>query len=96
MKARTQKTVLTVLRQKLGTWPEELPSEEWVDRRVLSRLQESDASIDRAIAEIRAFGELFVGMANGPFLLVMKADEPERFIRFADETPTHKVFLIIE
>jgi hypothetical protein len=96
MKARTQRTMLTLLRQKLGTWPEELPAEDWVDQSVLGRARESDEQFNRAVGRIRAFGELFVGMANGPFLLVMKADDPGRFIRFADETPTHQVFLSIE
>jgi hypothetical protein len=96
MKAKTQRTVLTLLRQKLGTWPEELPAEEWVDQRVIRRTEQRNAQIDRLMAKVRAFGELFVGMANGPFLLIMKADDPGRFVRFANETPTHQVFLDIE
>lgn len=40
---------------------------------------------------VRKYGELFLGMANGPFLLVLKADDPERFLAYSREYPTHEV-----
>lgn len=30
-------------------------------------------------------------MANGPFLLIFKSDNPEAFIRYVSENPVHKV-----
>jgi hypothetical protein len=37
--------------------------------------------------------ELFIGMASGPYMLVLKADDPRRFLQFADRRPTHEVNL---
>jgi hypothetical protein len=39
------------------------------------------------------FKELFVGIANGPYLLVLKSENPENFLRYARRTPTHKVII---
>lgn len=36
-------------------------------------------------------GELFVGMGRGPYMLVMKADNPRAFLEFAREQPAHPV-----
>jgi hypothetical protein len=52
-------------------------------------------SLDDALAEAvaAAFGtdELFVGMAAGPYILVLKADEPARFLEYAESRPSHNV-----
>ncbi len=40
---------------------------------------------------IYKYGELFVGMAKGPFLLILKAENPERFLSYAQENPSHFV-----
>lgn len=44
-----------------------------------------------AIRAASEMGELFVGMGRGPYMLVMKADNPEAFLRFATEQPAHRV-----
>lgn len=36
-------------------------------------------------------GELFVGMGQGPYMLVMKADQPEGFLEYARHHPVHDV-----
>jgi hypothetical protein len=45
---------------------------------------------------VRAIGALFVGMANGPFLLVLRASDPQRFIVYADKHPTHNVHITLD
>jgi len=39
----------------------------------------------------REYNELFVGMANGPFMLILIAEDPRRFRNYADENPSHRV-----
>lgn len=46
-----------------------------------------------AVESAVAAGELFIGMASGPYMLVLKADDPRRFLQFAERRPTHEVFL---
>lgn len=40
---------------------------------------------------LKNYEELFVGMAEGPFLLTLKAENPEIFLAFARANPTHYV-----
>lgn len=47
--------------------------------------------IDPAIHVARESGELFIGMASGPYMLVLKADNPHRFLEYARELPTHVI-----
>lgn len=47
--------------------------------------------LQRTKATAREVGQLFVGMGQGPFMLVLKADSPEDFLRFAQQQPTHDV-----
>jgi len=97
MKAKAQRTLLTLLRQQFETWPEDAVSaDKWIDPEMANQLRQRVDRISPLIGRVRAFGELFVGMANGPFLLIMKADEPARFLEFADENPTHEVFITFE
>lgn len=48
-----------------------------------------------ALAEIVAWaqrlGELFIGMVSGPFMLVLRPDSAEAFLRVARERPVHRV-----
>ncbi len=50
-------------------------------------------SLNNIINTTLQFDELFVGMANGPFMIIMKADDPRKFIEFADQHPSHKVII---
>lgn len=76
------------LRITLGTWPQEVPfrgrltiEEENFLAQILSNLVDT----------IKTYGELFVGMANGPFLLILKSSNPEKFREYAKYYPTHQV-----
>jgi hypothetical protein len=44
-----------------------------------------------AIQAAEQTDELFVGMASGPYMLVLKADDPAAFLRYAAERPTHPI-----
>lgn len=49
------------------------------------------ADLAPAIAAARTTEELFIGMAAGPYMLVLKADNLRRFLRYAAERPKHFV-----
>lgn len=49
------------------------------------------AQLRRAMDATQRTGELFLAMGRGPFLIVLKADDREAFIRFAEQNPTHEV-----
>jgi hypothetical protein len=95
VRRRSQKTILTLLRQRLETWPAEVPLGEWLDEDAAARLNKT-SELERFVRRVRQFGELFVGMANGPFLLVMRADNPEAFLRYSDRHPTHDVQIYLQ
>ena len=48
-------------------------------------------ALEVAIQAAQQTDELFVGMASGPYMLVLKADNPAAFLRYAAERPTHPV-----
>jgi hypothetical protein len=50
-----------------------------------------EKEIAPVIAAAHATGELFIGMAAGPYMLVLKADDPIRFLRYSGERPNHPV-----
>lgn len=75
------------LRSELRTLPDEefehrLPNN--FDSYLSERLQ---PLVDTA----KEHDELFVAMANGPFMLILKADDPQRFLNYANENPSHRV-----
>jgi hypothetical protein len=80
----------TRMRMALGTWPYE---------EVLPELGDEGVALDRrweAISEtlkarVEAIGELFVGMANGPYLLLLRAHNPERVIEVLEKNPVQPV-----
>lgn len=51
------------------------------------------AEVRPALAAARATGELFIGMAAGPYMLVLKADDPNQFLGYARERPAHFVHI---
>ena len=73
------------LRTQLGTWPAGVP---WPS-------SDPDPLLQRVWDDVRwrvdALGELFVGMANGPYLLLLRASDPPRVIRALDEHPVRRV-----
>lgn len=50
-----------------------------------------EPTLNPAVLAALEMRELFVGMGRGPYMLVMKADDPEAFLRFAKEQPAHRV-----
>lgn len=86
------KLIRLFLRDILKTWPLGLnnPLNDKFDS-----LQEKIPNINliRELLEKDSlrYGEFFVGMANGPFLLVFKSDEAERFLAYAEQRPSHNI-----
>ncbi|MDW7615200.1 hypothetical protein SC499_10805 [Peribacillus simplex] len=81
------KTLRKYLRIRLGTWPSEVHSRE------LSVQEDSIFSnlLRHLINTIESYGELLVGMANGPFLLILKENSPGIFRDYASRYPTHRI-----
>lgn len=96
MRLRTQRVLRAYLRHELGTWPEEVPLEEWIDRDEIAPAAQHKEHLEGLLNRVRAIGELFVGMANGPFLLVLRASDPQQFIAYADQHPTHNVHITFD
>lgn len=84
------KAIRDFLRKELRTWPPEIPYYEPHDIQTIFKLTDF---FDTFIHHLTKIKELFVGMANGPFLLVLKADNPEDFINYARKYPTHKIHI---
>ncbi len=77
------------IRQQLRTLPVSvIENQYW-------RGQDEGILLDNFLGELISFlnhyNELFVGMANGPFMLVLKADDVNDFRSYVEEYPTHKV-----
>ncbi len=89
---RRGKLVLSVrhiLRESLGTLPP-------IDIPLEDRPQNNDMPWIRAALEpvrivSNQYNELFVAMANGPYMLLLKADNPNAFLDYAKRHPRHKV-----
>jgi hypothetical protein len=79
------RAVREAIRRELRTIPEDLYSPD-----VPVRLPHL-AGIQGALAAARSIGELFVGMAAGPYLLLLKANDRQSFIDYATKSPTHAV-----
>jgi hypothetical protein len=50
-----------------------------------------DDPLDVAVATATETAELFVGMAAGPYILLLKADDPDRFLQYVQDRPSHNV-----
>jgi hypothetical protein len=79
----------TRMRIELGTWPQEVfPPHE-------TELAEFDPGwrmVREALrARVDAIGELFVGMANGPYLLLLRARDPQLAIELFEQEPLQHV-----
>lgn len=77
--------VRTALRRELDTFTA-APRQE-----VVSLTEDLVSGVAPAVSAARDFGELFVGMGRGPYMLVLKADNPAAFLQFAEQQPTHDV-----
>ena len=96
MKLITQRILRAYLRQQLGTWPEGVPLDNWLLPEVIEPAEKIKVRLESLLSRVRDIGELFVGMANGPFLLVLRASDPQQFIAYADQHPTHNVHIKLE
>lgn len=72
------------IRFRLGIWP-------IAERRDVIRNDLFKVSLLSFFRVFKNYEELFVGMAEGPFLLILKARNPEAFLSFARANPTHRV-----
>ena len=80
------------MRVELGTWPDELHPALWGDANLV--FGEQWLAVREILRErVEAMGELFVGMANGPFLLVLKAREPWRIVEILERNPVQDVWI---
>jgi hypothetical protein len=73
------------LRHSFETSTAEPPEQ---DRELQAAIREC---LGEAIDVTRTTNELFVGMANGPFMLALQADDREAFLQFVRRHPTHDV-----
>jgi hypothetical protein len=82
------------LRLVLETWPDDVPMPE---SPTLRHLDQAGAGatihhLDRTLqAGLARLGEFFLGMANGPFLLVLRPNNPRQFLDYAREDNPHRV-----
>jgi len=73
------------LRDKLGTWPE------GVEGNGFGYLKDGLEPLEPVIQNAIELEELFIAIVNGPYILVLKADSRERFLRYSREHPRHRV-----
>jgi hypothetical protein len=79
------RAVRIALRQRLRTLPEDFYS------RQTDAAPDTMSALDAAIKVAQAVGELFAGMAAGPYLLLLKADNRDRFVEYATKYPSHPI-----
>jgi len=48
-------------------------------------------SVEKLMVVIKKYDPLFVGITNGPFIFLLKADNVERFLSYAKKHPQHEV-----
>jgi len=77
--------VRTALRRELRTWPADVPPIDEQDVEVPYH------ALSPAIEVAQRYRELFVAMADGPFMLLLKERTPGEFIRYANGHRRHAV-----
>lgn len=82
-----------LLRKRLETIPQQIAKKVRERLYIHDDLSSLEESLSSTINTARQYGELFVGMANGPFMLLLKADNPQQFISYARERPQHNVMI---
>lgn len=84
---RSNAKVVATIRYALRSNLEILPS----IHKSYSIPQTMIAALQPVIEAARNYDQLFVAMANGPYMLVMKANEPISFVNYAQEYPNHEI-----
>ena len=79
-----------ILRKELGTFP---PHLDVPNNMSLEPLDSYRRYLDPVISIAKEYKELFVGMTNGPFMLLLKSNNPDRFLNFAKQRPSHRVII---
>jgi hypothetical protein len=74
---RPVRAMRMLVRRELGTWPDGFGRGLYENDASWGLL---DGSVEGLFGELRSLGELFIGMANGPFLLLLQASDPQRFV----------------
>ncbi len=91
-KGKIVSEIRNILRTELATMPPEIIQKQEINNHNRNNDEIIDRQIFGRVIDIaRQYRELFVAMANGPFILVLKADNPDDFIRYAINHPRHKV-----
>ncbi len=85
------------LRQALGTWPEGVSEPESTYNAIRNQqeffLNDFYFLDDELLTGVNQISEMFVGMASGPFLLTLKPEDPQQFLRYLEEYPAHRVII---
>jgi hypothetical protein len=79
------------LRRELGTAPDNLPINSNYPYQQLPVSHDVQIYLQDVIDTTLEYGELFIGMINGPFILMLKADHIRDFLSYAIEKPNHGV-----
>jgi len=79
-----------VLRKKLRTLPYERLCEDICRDELFNFLSNMFV---QTIKVSSVYQELFVGMASGPFMLLLKANEPVKFLQYCKENPVHNIMI---
>jgi hypothetical protein len=79
--------VRETMRRRLNTWPSD------VEPPYTQQNDEISRALTGVIEQSHEYGELFVGMADGPFMLLLKASNPTNFLEYAKRSPTHNVVI---
>ena len=80
----------TTLRKELGTLPVCLNESDAAFQRFSDNCREH---LTPVLSTAKEYSELFVGMANGPFMLLLKPDNPDHFLKFAKQRRSHRVVI---
>jgi hypothetical protein len=81
------RSIRRAIRLRLGTLPEPFADVE------LAWGVAGEDPLTTAVNTAQDTSELFVGMATGPYILLLKADNPKRFLEFSQDQPTHEVHI---
>jgi hypothetical protein len=89
-RTRTIQNIRDLLRRDLDTLPAEIR-----DTTVPIQDPEISKLLSPIVQRARETGELFVAMANGPYMLLLNARNPNAFVRYCKKYPTHKVRILL-
>lgn len=79
------------IRTVLGTWPLGQALYDQETEYLSSRIPNLTEFNHLIVNKMERFEEFFVGMSNGPFLMLFRSQDPTRFLRYSNENPVHRV-----